>query len=155
MFFYHKSPRFASAAPNDICSGRGSAALWLWALWNQTSDIATDFCLHISRGELWHRLREEDFSPIDGFEEECSGPLVRLIKDMMRKNPGERPTAGEIYGHAVVSRARARMEIALAEVRATGDDRTEALFKASPLASVDDSFLRGILGEDEMEWSEF
>jgi len=98
-----------------------------------------------AQGELWHRLREEDFSPVESFEEECSCQLVHLIKRMMSKDPERRPAAETIYSHPVVTRARARMDLALETLKAQGD---EVLFKASPLAGVEDGFLRDILGHD-------
>jgi mitosis inhibitor protein kinase SWE1 len=115
----------------------------------QASDFSfasyRDICYSF-RGELWHRLREEDFSPIDGFEDECSGVLVGLIKSMMRKNPAERPTAGDIYEHYVITNVRRKMEAALAELADAGDVGPEALFKVSPLAGADAGFLSDILG---------
>lgn len=102
-----------------------------------------------AQGELWHKLREEDFSPIEAIEE-CSTNLIQLIGSMMRKNASQRPTAKAIYSHPVITRARARMDKALNKIRASGDIRAETLFKASPLAGADESFLNDILGLDSM-----
>ncbi|TDL25934.1 hypothetical protein BD410DRAFT_783928 [Rickenella mellea] len=98
-----------------------------------------------TQGELWHKLRDEDFAPVDGFEEECSGVLVGVIKSMMKKDPGQRPDVEVIWGHPVVSRARARMEERLEAVRRIGDVKAETLFKASPLAGEASRFLDDIL----------
>ncbi|KAH8119125.1 hypothetical protein DFH11DRAFT_1539989 [Phellopilus nigrolimitatus] len=112
-----------------------------------------------AQGELWHKLREEDFSPVEGLDE-CSGALLQLITGMMRKDPAARPSADGVYTHTVVTRARERMEQALDVLRAQGDTRPEVLFKASPLAAVDADFLFDILGTDAgtdamaMDWSE-
>lgn len=111
----------------------------------------------ISRGELWHLLREEDLSPVEGLNE-CSEALVQLIRSMMRKDPAARPDIDSIYAHPVVARTRARMEQALGELQVQGDLRPEVLFKASPLASVDAAFLQDILGPDvdsasAMDWT--
>lgn len=107
------------------------------------------------RGELWHKLREEDFGPVEGFEEECSGQLIGLIKSMMRKDPARRPDIEAIWGHPVVARARGKMEEVLAGVRAGGESSAEALFQASPLAGVEACFLSDILGRghEAMDWS--
>lgn len=81
---------------------------------------------------------------------------MRLVKSMMRKDARERPTAKEIWAHRVVANARRKMERALAEVRAQGDERPETLFKVSPLAGVDAGFLGDILGcEEDMDCSGF
>ena len=77
---------------------------------------------------------------------------------MMRKDPAARPDIDAICSHPVVSRARVRMEEALGELQTQGDIRPEVLFKASPLASVDATFLQDILGlevdgVDSMDWS--
>lgn len=103
-----------------------------------------------AQGELWHKLREEDFSPVDGLEE-CSHTLIQLITSMMRKKPSARPSAEEIYSHAVITRARLRMEIPLNELHEQGETRSEILFKYSPLAGVDETFLSEILGTTEMD----
>ena len=101
------------------------------------------------RGELWHKLREEDFSPVEGIEE-CSTALVSLIKSMMRKNPSQRPSATIIFNHPVISRARTRMLQVLDELHQVGDTRPEDLFRASPLAGTDERFLNEILEDDYM-----
>ena len=99
------------------------------------------------RGELWHRLREEDFTGVEGFEEECSAELVQLIKSMMRKDASRRPSAGVVYGHRSVARARAKMEEGIRRVlRMGGERRTEMLFKYSPLGGVEEGFLEDVLG---------
>ena len=67
---------------------------------------------------------------------------------MMSKDSAARPTAEEIFSHEVVSRARAHMEMMLNSLRDQGESRPEILFKASPLASVDDTFLSDILGDN-------
>lgn len=67
---------------------------------------------------------------------------------MMRKDPKQRPDAVSVYAHPVVARARAKMDSALEALRAQGDARPESLFKASPLAGVEASFLSEILNED-------
>lgn len=113
----------------------------------------------MSRGELWHLLREEDLTPVEGLAD-LSEPLVALIQSMMRKDPARRPDINSICSHPVVSRARARMEETLEELRAQGESRPEILFKASPLASVDVTFLQDILGlqtngESAMDWTAY
>lgn len=65
---------------------------------------------------------------------------------MMNKDPLARPTAENVYKHDVVARARVYMDSLLGELRAQGETRPDILFKASPLAGVDDSFLSDILG---------
>ena len=67
---------------------------------------------------------------------------------MMRKDPSARPSAEEIHSHAVITRARTRMETVLNELRDQGETRTEMLFKCSPLAGVDEAFLSEILGPE-------
>lgn len=98
------------------------------------------------RGELWHKLREEDFSPVEGVEE-CSSALISLIASMMRKNASQRPSANNIFHHPVISRARTRMQQALDELHQLGA-RPEDLFRASPLAGTNEGFLDEILGRD-------
>ncbi|KAI5123074.1 hypothetical protein M0805_000508 [Coniferiporia weirii] len=111
-----------------------------------------------AQGELWHKLREEDFSPVDGLGE-CSSTLVQLITSMLRKNPAARPDAESVYTHPVITRTRSRMEQALNVLRAHEETRPESLFKASPLAGVEASFLADILGAEAtegvvaMDWS--
>lgn len=107
--------------------------------------LAHVFSFLLYRGDQWHKLREHDFSLVDGFAE-CSGSLQQLIANMMNKDPLARPTAENVYEHDVVARARVYMDSLLGELRAQGETRPEILFKASPLAGVDDSFLSDILG---------
>ncbi|OCB88390.1 hypothetical protein A7U60_g4431 [Sanghuangporus baumii] len=97
-----------------------------------------------TQGDPWHRLREQDFSQVEGFTD-CSAALQHLIMWMMSKDPSARPTAAEIYSHPVISRAREQMDTLLDVLRAQEGSQPEVLFKASPLASVDDSFLSDIL----------
>ena len=66
---------------------------------------------------------------------------------MMSKDPSARPTSADIYSHPIVSRAREHMDALLGELRVQGGLQPEILFKASPLASDDDSFLSEILGD--------
>ena len=99
----------------------------------------------LCRGDSWHRLREQDFSQVEGFTE-CSTALQTLIASMMSKDPASRPSADDIYSHVVITRARSRMDALLEELRACGESSPEVLFKASPLAAVDESFLSDILG---------
>jgi len=99
-----------------------------------------------AQGDLWHKLREEDFSPVDEFEEECSDELVQLIKAMMRKDPSRRPSARAVHEHRVVAKARAKMAAGLAALRTVRDERAESLFRFSPLAGVEEGFLEDILG---------
>ncbi|KAH7913486.1 hypothetical protein BJ138DRAFT_625398 [Hygrophoropsis aurantiaca] len=91
------------------------------------------------RGDGWHRLRQEDFSQVDL---DGSPELFELIKGMMRMDPARRLDIDAICRHPVVSRARAAMERMHAEAKALGTP----LFGASPLASVQDTFLEQILG---------
>lgn len=69
---------------------------------------------------------------------------------MMLKNSCVRPTAEAIYTHPAVSRARARMVEVEQELRSRGEVSPEALFKASPLAGVEDpdGFLQDVLGNE-------
>lgn len=84
---------------------------------------------------------------MDGFEDECSTPLVQLIKSMMCQDPSRRLDAEAVYSHTVVARARAKMESALERMRSRGEALPETLFKASPLAGVEASFLDDILSD--------
>lgn len=99
-----------------------------------------------SRGEAWHRLRNEDFSQVD--LEYHSSTLVELIRQMMRTDPTQRLTIAEVESHPSVGRARAQMEVLRLELSTEGNT-----WRASPLASVAPGFLEEILGIDLMDTS--
>ncbi|THH09118.1 hypothetical protein EW145_g2227 [Phellinidium pouzarii] len=127
----------------EVLQGRYGKETDIFSFGMMMLETATNIVVP-TQGELWHKLREEDFSPVDGFDE-CSNMLVQLITSMLRKDPGARPSAESVYAHPVVTRARARMEEALVALRADGETRPEVLFKISPLSGVDASFLTDIL----------
>ncbi|KAF9051208.1 hypothetical protein BDZ89DRAFT_1057063 [Hymenopellis radicata] len=93
------------------------------------------------QGESWHRLRREDFSQVDLDD---SPELLELIRQMMRTDPTSRISMRDICAHAVVRRARSRMDKMYETAKLEGS----SLFSASPLASVTDGFLEDILGRD-------
>ena len=111
---------------------------------------------------MWHRLREGDFGPVEGFEGVCSAALVELIRRMLAKEAGRRPSAGEVWGHGVVSRARSRMDAAGREEGSIGDWQIPPgraasatagagltrLSRASPLAGEAPGYLGWLLGGD-------
>lgn len=99
------------------------------------------------QGDGWHRLRQEDFSQVD--LSGLSAELIELIRSMMRMDPGKRVEVQMVYDHPVVARARTAMERAHAEALGRG----ESTFSASPLASVEEGFLREILVGDAMDVS--
>ncbi|KAL5523712.1 hypothetical protein ACEPAG_7885 [Sanghuangporus baumii] len=108
-------------------------------------EAATNICVP-TQGDPWHRVREQDFSQVEGFTD-CSAVLQHLIMWMMSKDPSARPTAAEICSHPVISRAQEHMNALLDVLREEEGSQPEILFKASPLASMDDSFLSDILGD--------
>ncbi|KAF5393379.1 hypothetical protein D9757_000714 [Collybiopsis confluens] len=91
------------------------------------------------QGEAWHRLRREDFSQVNLDD---SPEVLRLVRQMMRRDPSLRVGIHGVYNHPVVSRARVRMEQAYETAKRAGT----SLFAASPLASVSEEFLPTILG---------
>lgn len=121
------------------CSARTPSSFFL-----TSPKSIKELTVTLHRGDPWHRLREQDFSQVEGFIE-CSSVLQQLIASMMSKDPASRPSADDIYSHRVVSRARLRMETLLDELRGYGESRPEVLFRASPLAGVDEFFLPDIL----------
>ncbi|KAG6833559.1 hypothetical protein H0H87_005210 [Tephrocybe sp. NHM501043] len=92
------------------------------------------------QGEAWQRLRREDFSEVD--LDGNSTELVDMIRQMMRTKPSERMSIEDVCGHAVVCRARERMECMYFAAKRDGT----SLFAASPLGSVHAGFLDEILG---------
>ena len=95
------------------------------------------------RGEAWHNLRQDNFEQVE--LDDCP-ELLELIKSMMRSNSTNRLDIHQIRSHAVVSRARDAMENA----RSVGGP----VFGGSPLASVPDSLLGGILGRGGKDYGE-
>ena len=132
----------------EVLQGRYGPEADIFSFGMMMLETATNIVVP-AQGDLWHKLRDEDFSPVEAVEE-CSTALMQLIGSMMRKDPVRRPSAKAIYGHPVITRARTRMEHAIEELRMAGDVRPEVLFKASPLASTDESFLDEILGSECM-----
>lgn len=100
-----------------------------------------------AQGELWHKLREEDFSAV-GDLDDCSEVMAQLIMSMMSKDPSRRPSAEVVHTHPVINRARAKMVEAETRLReeAGTEPTPDVLFKASPLAGVEAGFLEDILG---------
>ncbi|EJD02900.1 uncharacterized protein FOMMEDRAFT_20109 [Fomitiporia mediterranea MF3/22] len=133
----------------EVLQGRYGKETDIFSFGMMMLETATNICVP-TQGDSWHRLREQDFSQVEGFTE-CSDALQFLISSMMSKDPSARPSANDIYAHPVVFRARARMEALHDDLREQGESRPEILFRASPLASVDDSFLPDILGEDVVD----
>jgi len=94
-----------------------------------------------SRGESWHRLRQEDFSQVDW---QGSDELLELIKQMMRTEPSMRLTVHQVCSHAVVARAREIME----DAYKIAQEKGTSVFAASSLARGPAGFLEEILGND-------
>ncbi|KZV79152.1 hypothetical protein EXIGLDRAFT_735598 [Exidia glandulosa HHB12029] len=87
-------------------------------------------------GDPWRRLREDDFSGVD--LSTVSAALVSLIRQMMRRAPGERPDMDAVCAHYVVRRAREAMDRRKGAAAA-------GILDASPLASEPEGFLEELL----------
>lgn len=97
------------------------------------------------RGPPWHKLRKENFEDVelDG----TSGVLSQLIKDLMRSDPGGRPTVEKVCAGPVVTRARAWMAAKRKEAARDG----RSLMLGSPLAKEEEGFVWRVLGVDGMD----
>jgi len=90
----------------------------------------------MSRGEQWHRLRQDDLSGVDLAG--CSTALVGLLSALLRSDPAARPDASAVCAHPVVQRVKSAMELA-------------GPGAGSPLAPVPPGFLADVLGEEDEE----
>lgn len=105
-----------------------------------TSEIGVD------RGPPWHKLRQEEFSDVHFAG--LSGALVKMIRNLMRTDPGRRVTVQTVCNDPVVCRARAWMTKRREEAIRDG----LPIILGSPLAEERDGFVRDILGvEQRME----
>lgn len=89
-----------------------------------------------TRGEQWHRLRQDDLSGVDLAG--SSDALVTMLAALLRSDPFARPDAAAVCAHPCVARARDAMELA-------------GPGAGSPLAPVPAGFLAHVLGEDVVE----
>ncbi|KAF9526670.1 hypothetical protein CPB83DRAFT_857597 [Crepidotus variabilis] len=122
----------------EVLQGRYSKAADVFSFGMTILETATNIVVP-DQGEAWHRLRNEDFSQVD--LDDDSDKLVKLIQQMMRRDPSLRLTIAEVWSHPPVRRARERMETKRAELASQG----KSLWGSSPLASVPSDFLDDIL----------
>ena len=111
--------------------------------------------LAISRGDPWHRLRNQDLSDVE--LEGLSATLINLIEHLMAPKPFDRPLIDQVCAHDIILKCRSlmlrnietvhRASLALiassapSERAAARQAADVALFRASALGTEDEAFI--------------